>query len=314
MTVHINNSVISKEDKTMHMRSSAAIRWARRARQWSEGWHEFCRNRAGVVGLIILLVVIVVALLAPILVPKETLNVTRVTSSPYESPSLANPLGSDQAGRSVFGMLIWGTRVSLTVGFVATIMSTFIGTMVGMAAGHFRGFAQAVLMRIIDFFLVVPSLVLAITLSSVIGGGFVTIIIAIGVTGWAGTARLVRSQTLSIEARPYIERSLALGGSAWHIIIVHVLPAVMPLVLAHTTLAVGSAIIAESTLSFLGLGDAAHISWGSMLKTAMDSGAATAGYWWIIIPPGAAIAIIVLAFTLVGRALEAVFNPALREG
>lgn len=313
MTVITNESVAEDAPSAAHM-SAAAISRSRRIRQWRDGWHEFRRNRAGVAGLVILLAVIVVALLAPVMVPKDTLNVTKVTLEPYAPPTLADPLGADQAGRPVLGMLVWGTRVSLTVGFVATVMSTFIGTMVGMAAGHFRGLAQAVLMRVIDFFLVVPSLVLAITLSSVIGGGFVTIIIAIGITGWAGTARLVRSQTLSVESRPYIERSLALGGSAWHIITVHVLPAVMPLVLAHTTLAVGSAIIAESTLSFLGLGDASHISWGSMLKTAMDSGASTAGYWWIIIPPGAAIAVIVLAFTLVGRALEAVFNPALREG
>ena len=142
--------------------------------------------------------------------------------------------------------------------------------------------------------------------------GLSTIIIAIGVTCWARTARVVRAQTLTIESRPYIERSRALGAGDRHIIGKHVLPAVLPLVLANTTLTVGSAIIAESTLSFLGLGDPTTFSWGSMLKTALDTGAATAGYWWYVSAPGIAIVIVVLCFTLVGRALESVLNPTLR--
>ena len=211
----------------------------------------------------------------------------------------------------MLALLIWGARISLVVGFAATLVSMVIGTVMGMAAGHFTGATQAVLMRVIDFFLVVPGLVLAIVLSSVIGPGVATIVIAIGVTSWAGTARLVRSQTLTVESRPYIERAWALGAGDSHIIGRHVLPAVMPLVLANTTLTVGSAIIAESTLSFLGLGDPGSISWGAMLKSALDTGAATGGYWWYVMPPGLAI-VVVLCFTLVGRALESVINPTLR--
>ncbi|MCI1832983.1 MAG: ABC transporter permease [Bifidobacterium sp.] len=293
--------------------SAAAIRRRRLARQFGRGWREFASNRSGMIGLIILIAVIIVAILAPVLVPPETLDVTKVTAKSFSSPTSQALLGTDYAGRSNLGMLVWGARASLIVGFSATIMSTVIGTLIGMAAGHFRGLTQAVLLRIIDFFLVVPSLVLAITLSSVIGASLLTIIISIGVTSWAGTARLVRSETMSIESRPYIERSWALGASNWHVIIKHVLPAVMPIVLSNTTLAIGSSIIAESTLSFLGLGDPMTISWGSILKSAMDTGAATAGYWWYVIPPGVAIVIVVLSFTLVGRALEAVINPTLRE-
>ena len=140
-----------------------------------------------------------------------------------------------------------------------------------------------------------------------------TIILAIGVTSWAGTARVVRSQTLTVEARPYIERARALGAGHRHVIMRHVLPAVLPLVLANTTLTVGSAVIAESTLSFLGLGDTTKLSWGSMLKPALDTGAATAGFWWYVLPPGLAIVVVVLCFTLVGRALESVINPTLRR-
>lgn len=285
---------------------------ARRRQRAGEVWREFCATRSGLIGLIVLVAVIALALLAPILAPEETLDVTKLTSGQNEPPSWANPLGTDPAGRSVLAMLIWGARVSLLVGFCATAVSMVIGTVVGMAAGHFTGATQAVLMRIIDFFLVVPGLVLAIVLSSIIGPGVATIIIAIGITSWAGTARVVRSQTLTVESRAYIERSWALGASNAHIIKKHVLPAVMPLVLANTTLTVGSAVIAESTLSFLGLGDPSSISWGSMLKMALDTGAATGGFWWYVLSPGLAIVGVVLCFTLVGRALESVINPTLR--
>ncbi len=285
----------------------------RRKQQARETWAEFVRSRTGLVGAVLLLVVIILAVLTPVLVPAETLDVTKLTAAQNEPPTAAHLLGTDPSGRDVLGMLLWGSRISLLVGFAATAVSMIIGTVVGMAAGHFTGALQAVIMRIIDFFLVIPGLVLAIVLSSVLSRGVWTIIIAIGVTSWAGTARVVRSQTLTIEARPYIERAKALGAGDGHILGKHVLPAVLPLVLANTTLTVGSAVISESTLSFLGLGDPGTVSWGSMLKTALDTGAATAGYWWYVIPPGVAIVLVVLCFTLVGRALEAVFNPTLRS-
>ncbi|MCC3282063.1 MULTISPECIES: ABC transporter permease [Arthrobacter] len=293
-------------------RTASRAAWARRRASAAAGWTQFRSNKAGLSGMIVLLIVVALALLAPVLAPESTLDVTRLDSLQNEPPSLANPLGTDPSGRSVLAMLLWGARVSLVVGFAATAVSMVIGTVVGMAAGHFSGAIQAVLMRIIDFFLVVPSLVLAIVLSSILGAGVITIVAAIGITSWASTARLVRAQTLTIESRPYIDRSWALGAGDAHIIGRHVLPAVLPLVLANTTLTVGSAIIAESTLSFLGLGDSTSISWGTMLKSALDTGAATAGFWWFVLPPGVAIVIVVLCFTLVGRALESVVNPTLR--
>lgn len=290
-------------------RSAATDR--RRARA-AEVWREFVDTRSGPAGAVLLLLVIVLALLAPVLAPPQTLDVTQITADGNEPPSLQHWLGTDPSGRDILTMLLWGSRASLLVGFAATAMSMVIGTAVGMMAGHFTGFLRAVMLRVVDFFLVVPSLVLAIVLSSVLTRGLWTIVIAIGVTSWASTARVVRSQTLTIEARPYIERSLALGAGHRHILGKHVLPAVLPLVLANTTLTVGSAIIAESTLSFLGLGDPSVVSWGSMLKSALDTGAATAGFWWFVLPPGVAIVLVVLCFTLVGRALEAVLNPTLR--
>ncbi|MDX6276541.1 MAG: peptide/nickel transport system permease protein, partial [Nocardioidaceae bacterium] len=291
------------------MTSVAALRRRDRRR---EVFKEFRSHPSGVIGLVILVVVILLAVLAPLIAPSHLLDVTQVAGKPNQSPTWGHPLGTDPAGRGVLVLLLWGTRISLLVGFAATAMSMIIGTAMGMAAGHFQGIVRSVILRVIDFFLVVPSLVLAIVLSTVLERGVTTIIVAIGLTSWAATARLVRSQTLTIEARPYIERSVALGAGDLHIITKHVFPAVLPLVLANTTLTVGSAIISESTLSFLGLGDPTAISWGSMLKSALDTGAATAGFWWFVLPPGLAIVVVVLCFTLVGRAFEAVINPTLR--
>ncbi|WP_082581527.1 ABC transporter permease [Leifsonia sp. Root227] len=295
-------------------RSPRSMAWARRRHAFGGFCREFSHSRAGMAGLIFLVVVILLALLAPVLAPSWMLDVTKLLEQPrFAPPSFAHPLGTDDQGRELWVRMIWGARVSLLVGFAATAVSMIIGTIVGIAAGHFTGWTGGLLMRIIDFFLVLPSLILAIVLSSVLSRGVWTIVIAIGLTSWAGTARVVRAQTLSVESRDYIERARVLGAGHWHIIVKHLLPAVLPLVLANTTLTVGSAIIAESTLSFLGLGDTTLQSWGSVLKNSMDVSAATAGYWWYILVPGIAIVLVVLAFTLIGRAVETIVNPTLRS-
>ncbi len=295
-------------------RSPRAMTWDRRRNATGAFCREFARSRSGMTGLIFLVVVILIAVLAPVIAPAWMLDVTRLLDSPrFAPPSVAHPLGTDHQGREIWVRMVWGAQVSLVVGFAATAVSMIIGTIVGIAAGHFTGWAGGLLMRLIDFFLVLPSLILAIVLSSVLQRGVWTIVIAIGLTSWAGTARVVRSQTLSVESRDYIERSRVLGAGHWHIIVKHLLPGVLPLVLANTTLTVGSAIIAESTLSFLGLGDTTMQSWGAVLKNSMDVSAATSGYWWYVLVPGVAIVLVVLAFTLVGRAVENIINPTLRS-
>ncbi|WP_084964613.1 ABC transporter permease [Thermoactinospora rubra] len=288
-----------------------AIAWTRRRRALGRFWEQYSRQRAGVVGAVILVVAVVVALATPLVSDPDIMDVTKATGEKMAPPSLEFPLGTDESGRSILGMIMWGSRVSLLIGFMSALLSMVIGTVVGIAAGHFRGWVSAVLMRITDWFLVLPSLVLALVLSAILGGGTSTIILAIGITSWAGTARLIRAQTLAVEARPYIERSKALGAGHWHIMSRHVLPNVAPLVLANTTLQVASAIVAESTLAFLGA-DSGQASWGGLLRGSYDWGAATKGAWWYILPPGVCIVAVVLAFTLVGRALEAVLNPRLR--
>ncbi|MCT2581713.1 ABC transporter permease [Actinophytocola gossypii] len=296
--------------------SPRALAWRRRGDAFAAGWRQFARQRSGLFGLGLLLVIVALAVLAPVLTDREGLNVINATGGPLEAPSGEFPLGTDRQGRSVLLLTLWGARMSLTVGFVAALLSIGIGTIIGILAAHYGRWVSAGLMRITDFFLVLPSLVLAIALSTVLNPGIGTVILAIGITSWPPSARLVRAQTLTIEARPYIERSRALGGGHLHVITKHVLPAVLPLVFVNTTLAVGSAIVAESTLSFLGLGDPDPMrpSWGSMLRSAWLDSAVIAGAWWYLLPPGIAIAIVVLAFTMCGRALESVLNPRLREG
>lgn len=294
------------------MTSPTRIAWARRRAALVGVWREFSRNRTGLVGLAALGVIMLLALLAPLWIGENDLSVIKASGAVLAPPSGDFWLGTDHAGRSVLDLTIYGSRVSLVVGFSAALLSVGIGTVVGMLSGHFGRWVSAILMRVTDFFLVLPALVLAIVVSTMLTKGLGTIVLAIGITSWPSTARLVRAQTLTIEARPYIERAVALGGGHVHVLTRHVLPAVLPLVLANTTLAVGSAIISESTLAFLGVGDPSKISWGLMLKDALDVGAITAGAWWYLLPPGIAIVLVVLAFTLCGRALEVVVNPNLR--
>ena len=292
--------------------SARAVTWARRRTAVVRFWHSFRQQPTGLVGLIALVVIISVALLAPLITDESGLDVTQAPGERLEPPSWRFPLGTDESGRSVLVLTIWGTRVSLLVGITATLLAMVIGAAIGIAAGHFGGRVSAVLMRVTDWFIVLPRLVLAISLAAVLGPSLVTIIIAIGVTSWAGTARLIRAQTLSVESRPYLERAKALGAGHWHQMTRHVLPNIMPLILASTTLEVASAVLAEATLAFLGLGDPSRVSWGTMLSRANSSGAVTFGAWWYLLPPGIAILCVVLCFTLVGRALESVFNPRLR--
>ncbi|HEY3562067.1 MAG TPA: ABC transporter permease [Kribbella sp.] len=291
----------------------SSLVWVRRKRAFGKFWIDFRKHRAGVSGLVILVVAVVLALAAPLFIDSSVTNVVSGTNAKLAPPSLSDPLGTDESGRSVLLMIWWGSRTSLLIGFLAALLSMVIGTVLGIAAGHFRRWTGAVILRVTDWFLVLPSLVTALVLAAILGGSTATIIVAIGVTSWPSTARLIRAQTLAVEARPYIERSLALGAGHWHITTRHVLPNVAPLLLASTTLEVASAIVTESTLAFLGV-SANKTSWGTMLRGSYDWGAATAGAWWYILVPGLCIVAVVMAFTLCGRALETVLNPRLRTG
>ncbi|MFP1627681.1 ABC transporter permease [Streptomyces sp. 5K101] len=291
--------------------SAASLAWARRRDSVARFWRAYRTHRAGLYGLAALALIALLALAAPLLVGSDVQSVTNAPGTALEKPSGEFPLGTDQFGRSLLGLLLWGARMSLTVGLLAAALSVAIGTLVGIVAGHHGGWLSTVLMRITDWFLVMPALVLAIVLATVMSRSMWTVVVAIGVTSWPTTARLVRAQTIAVESRPYIERAKALGGGHAHIMNRHVLPNVMPLVLAQTTLGISTAILTEATLAFLGLGDPTVVSWGGLLQDAREAGAVSSGHWWYLAPPGIAIAVVALAFTLCGRAIESVLNPKL---
>ncbi|MGD9958964.1 ABC transporter permease [Nocardioides sp.] len=284
----------------------------RRRESWARGWRLFRANRSGLVGLVVLGIFVLLALFAPLLASADGLEVTKATGGVLEPPSSQYWLGTDDNGRSVLTLLIWGSRISLFVGLSATLISMVIGTLIGLTSGFFSGWAGALLFRLTEWFLIIPFLPLAIVLASVLGPSLWNISFVIGVTSWPGTALLIRSQTLSIRERAYLERAKVLGAGRWHQIRKHILPNVMPMIFANTTLTVAIAILSETTLSFLGLGDPSRISWGTMLDDAYTVGAITTGSWWFLIPPGVCVVLVVLAFTMIGQALEEVLNPRLK--
>lgn len=274
----------------------------------------FRRDRLAMVGLVVLVAFGAMALTAPFTSPRSGLNPVDSMMNPlWATPSWDYPLGTDNLGRSVAAQFVWGSRVSLFVGLTATVLTISIGSAVGISAGFLGKWTDSVLMRLTDWFLVIPFLPLAIVLAAVLERSVRSVIIVIGITSWPGTARLVRAQVLTSKQRLYVDRATALGGSQFHTIRRHILPSVAPLVLANVTLAVPISILTETTLAFLGLGDPTRPSWGKVLEQAYSEGAITREAWWYYLPAGVGIVLVVLAFTLVGRAMEEILDPRLRE-
>ena len=294
-------------------RDPKSIKWLRRRRALSGFWRVYRQSRMGMVGLVLLVAFIFLALAAPLLVGRDDLGVSSPPGLPFESPSAEFPLGTDDFGRSVLDLVIYGSRISLIVGFAATVMTMTVGAAVGIIGGYYGGKIDSLMNAFTNWFLVIPWIPLAIVLASILGRSLFNTILVIGVTSWAGTARLVRADTLSVKERPYVERARALGASNWHLVTRHILPNVMPVIFANTVLTVALSILAETTLALLGLGDPSSISWGGVIFDAFDAGALSAGLWWWLIPPGICICLVTLAFTMCGYALDEVLNPKIRE-
>jgi peptide/nickel transport system permease protein len=294
------------------VRSPRQIRRVRRRRALKRFWGQYRRNTMGMVGLVMLILFVAIAIFA-VFADKSGSDPTLTSGPVLHAPSVKYPLGTDDFGLSVLTLVIQGSKISLLVGLVATIMTMTIGALVGIVAGYRGGWIDTLLMRFTDFGLVLPWLALAIVLASILGQSLFIIILVIGVTSWPGTARLVRSQVLSVRERPYVERARALGGGNWHMIVHHILPNVMPVIFANTILTIAIAILSESALSFLGLGDPTSPSWGTLLENAFEAGATTLGAWWWIGAPGVCIVLVVLGFTMCGFALDDIINPKIRE-
>ena len=294
--------------------SARRIAWIRRRRALSRAWDQFRHHRPGMIGLGILVAAVLMAIAAPLLADEAGLRAINATHNPtFASPAEFGPLGTDSLGRDVMTQFIWGARTSLLVGLAATLIAILIGSIVGITAGFYGGKIGGVLMRVTEWFLVIPFLPLAIVLAAILGPSVRNIILVIGITSWPSTARLIRAQVLTLRERDYVDRSRALGASNWHLMTRHIVPNVSPLILANTTLTVPIVILSEAVLSFLGLGDPSNPSWGKMLDDAFETGAVTAEAWWVFIPPGLGILLVALAFTLCGTALEEILDPRLRD-
>jgi peptide/nickel transport system permease protein len=273
-------------------------------------WRTFRTRPMAIVGLLMLVTALFTALFAAQIAPYNPKQPGRVTIDDiYAPPSAEHWLGTDDAGRDVFSNFVYGARVSLTVGFFASFISVVIGGTIGIVAGFYGGRTETMLMRFTDVMLVIPDLPLIVVIVALTRPSLSNIILVIGLLGWTGTARLVRSQTLSVKERKFVLRARAVGASRPYIIRRHILPLVMPLIVVNTVLVISLAILNESTLSFLGLGDPTTLSWGQMLNYAFTRGAMSAGAWWALVAPGFGIVWVVLACTLLGHGLEQVLNP-----
>jgi peptide/nickel transport system permease protein len=267
----------------------------------------------GRTGLILLAATFVVAILGPVVLPFDPTQVGTSAASILSPPSAAHWLGTDELGRDVLRATIQGAQLSLLVGLVATAISMLVGSTVGIASGYALGIVDGVLMRLTDFFLVLPTLPLIITLAALFGQSTAILILVIGLTSWPSTARIVRSQVLSLRERQFITRVRSLGASDYRIVTSHILANVLPLIFANTVLVIAGSILAEATLAFLGLGDPVHVSWGTMLHFAFETGATGRGAWWYVLPPGIGIVVVVLGFILSGHTLDRILNPRLRS-
>jgi peptide/nickel transport system permease protein len=283
------------------------------------------RRPDGLTGLVILVVFSVLAV-APDLIVGPLQTAITATGPRLAPPGAAYPLGTDELGRDMLNLTVHATRISMVIGLLATVITVLIGAGLGIVSGFVGGRPDAFLMRVADFFLVIPTFVLAIILTSIIrdllGGGssemfgirvgLIAIVIVIGITSWSSTARIIRSQTLSLKERAFVDRARVIGAGNGHIMRRHILPNVINLIVANAVLVFAGAVLTETTLSFVGLGDPFQPSWGQLLDAAREVGAPGLGAWWYFVPPGLCIVLVVFAFTLVGNALDDLLNPKRR--
>jgi peptide/nickel transport system permease protein len=294
-------------------------------------WKLFRRSRLGMMGMTMLVFFVMLAAFAGqamTLLSWMSGFLGHPWSSPYgpfqmtgdgvmQPPSFKHWLGTDADEQDILSRVIYGSRVSLEIGFVASIVSMGLGTLIGLLAGFWGGWRDEALMRVTDVFLVLPWLSLMIVLATTLPGGqsVSKVIFVISITGWSYTARLVRAEVLSLKERVFVERARAIGSSDLQIVRRHIFPNVFPLVFANTIITVALSILSESTLSYIALGPPPTkvVTWGNILYAASQRNAMGNGlYWWIVVP-GICIVVVVLAFTFIGYALDEIFNPRLRR-
>lgn len=271
-------------------------------------WKYFKRNRLAVAGLVMIGLIFFVAGTAPLLAPYDP-GKTDV-SLKLKPPSFQHPLGTDQLGRDVFSRMLYGSRISLSVGFVAVAISIFIGILVGAVAGYYGRWVDSLLMRFVDIMLCFPTFFLILTVVALLGPSIFNIMLVIGITSWMGTSRFVRAEFLSLRERDFVQAARALGVADRRIIFKHILPNGLAPVFVTATLDVATAILVEAGLSFLGFGvQPPAPSWGNILT---EGRTYIFDAWWLTLFPGLAILITVLSFNLLGEGLRDTLDPRLR--
>jgi len=268
-------------------------------------------HRMGVMGLSIFGGFAVIALFAPFLHtvdPSKTGAIENILLPPCHQFWL----GTDDLGRDIWSQVIYGSRVSLTIGFLTATLAVFVGSLVGLMAGFYGGRIGEVLMRIVDFFMMLPQLPLMIALAAVLGPSIRNIIFVVSLVSWPTTARIVRSQVLSLKERAFVDASICIGASDRLLMFGEIMPNVVPLMLAQAVVMVAWAVGSEAVLSFLGLGDPMTLSWGMTLHFAFESGVMARTLWWLM-PPIISIAVLILGFSFLGTAVSDVLKPGYRE-
>jgi peptide/nickel transport system permease protein len=269
-------------------------------------WHSMGR-----IGAILITLVLIAALFSPYLRTVDP-QATGKREDILTAPSSKHWLGTDDLGRDVWSQIIFGSRVSLAIGLITAFVTVVTGTLIGLIAGYYGGWIEEVLVKVVDFFMMLPVLPLMIILAAVLGPSLWNIIMVISVVSWPTTARVVRSQVLSIKERPYVEAARCIGAGNLRLMFSEIMPNVLPLMFAQAVLMITYAIYDEAILAFLGLGDPTRISWGSMLHFAFESGVMSRSPWWIG-PPIASIIILIVGFSLLGTAVTDVMTPQYRE-
>lgn len=298
-----------------------ARRWSGTSRRTRDFLGRLLGRGDGLVGVVILSFFTILALFPGVFVgPLQSL--LSATGTPLEPPSARYLFGTDELGRDLLNLTVHGARISMVIGLMATIITIVIGSLVGIVAGFVGGVVDTILMRLSDFFLVLPTIVLALILAPIIldvigaqasflgiRATLLVIVVVIGLTSWATTARVIRSQVLSLKERMFVDRARVIGSGPFRIMRRHILPNVVNLIVAQAVLTFATAVFTETTLAFIGLGDPAAPSWGQILNAAQSAGAPGLGAWWYIAPPAVAVVLVVMSFTLLGNALDDVLNP-----
>jgi len=275
------------------------------ARRRSRTWAKFVRNRTALAGGVIVLLFVAAAILAPWLATHDPFQTS--FTAVRKAPSAAFWMGSDELGRDIYSRLLYGARASLMAGLVSVVIALAVGVPFGLAAGYFGGWTDSVISRCTEALLAIPFLILAIALAAFLGPSLTNAMIAIGVSAAPIFVRLTRGQVLTVKNEDYVQSVRALGASNLHIIVRHVLPNVMPPLIVQATITIATAIIAEASLSFLGLGlQPPTPSWGSMLNTAKNFMVQAP---WMSIFPGSAIFLVVLGYNLLGDGLRDALDP-----